>query len=205
METMVLLVFLAIVWAAVGVYWLKTRIPTPSMAFGGSGRRASGLAPMASLSSITTRRGASAPLLPVQGARTVHAGPGHQGQARVPQLHAAPAHGHPGHSLTAPARRAAPATLARETISSEKARIRRRNVLVGLFGLAAITLVGAFVIGGAQLILAHLVADALLLGFILLLVQYQREIELDRTRNLPVYAEPRAQQPLAATGTDGRA
>ena len=38
--------------------------------------------------------------------------------------------------------------------------------------------------------------------FALLLVQYQREIELERTRKLPVYAGPA--QYLPATGTDGR-
>jgi hypothetical protein len=65
-----------------------------------------------------------------------------------------------------------------------------------------LTLVGIFVVGGTGIILLHLAADAALLGFVMLLVQYQRAIELDRTKKLPLYAAPR--RLLASTGTDGR-
>ncbi len=183
METMVLLVFLAIVWAGVGVYWLKTRVPTPSMAMGGIGRR-----PSLDFMSGTGRNASVLPL---------HRGGGQGNQNQLP-----------GHSLTAPARQAHPGNpgpanqSAGARVGSEQARIRRRNVLVGLAGLAAITLVGVFTVGGGAIIALHLFADALLLGFVMLLVQYQREIELERTRNLPVYAQPRER--LAPTGTDGR-
>ena len=168
---MVLLVFLAIVWAVVGVYWLKTRVPSPSLPVGSYTRR------LSSLDMMSSQRSAS-----------------------VYQLRGNRAAG-PGHSLTQPARVPAPGTRPGR-VTSEQARLRRRNVLLGLAAFAAITLVGVFAIGGTTMILVHLLADAALLGFVLLLVQYQREIELERTRNLPVYAEPR--RSLAPTGTDGR-
>jgi len=172
-ETMVLLVFLSIVWAGVGVYWLKTRVPTPTMAMGGYSRRLPSLA-----QAVGSR---PALVLPI-------------GRRSAPSQ--------PGHSLTSPARLPEPGSRATPRVGTEQARMRRRNVLFGLFGFAALTLLGAVTIGGSTMILLQLLADALLLGFILTLVQYQREIELDRTQNRQVLAQPR--QPLAATGTDGR-
>ncbi len=171
---MVLLVFLSIVWAGVGVYWLKTRVPTPSMAMGGYSRRLPSLA-----QAVSSRPALVLPL----GRRS-----------------SAPSH--PGHSLTSPAKLAEPGSRATPRVSTEQARLRRRNVLFGLFGFAALTLLGAFAVGGSSMILLQLFADALLLGFILTLVQYQREIELDRNQHRQVLAQPR--QTLAATGTDGR-
>lgn len=191
---MVLLVFLAIVWAAVGVYWLKTRVPTPSMAFGVGGRRPNPLGTLAAIPSVAPRR--TATVLPLHAMQSL--------QSAASRHLQAPAH-KPGHSLSQPARRAAPQTSVRPVLSSEQARLRRRNVLVALFAFAALSLLGVLTVGGTTAILVHLMADALLLGFILLIVQYQREIELERTQNRPVYAEPRpVQGQFAATGTDGR-
>ena len=178
---MVILVFLAIVWAGVGVYWLKTRSsegPT--------------------LGAAMTKR--SALVLPLRGLGSAVDGlapPGLKRSQVPPRVSA-----QPGHSLTQPATRSDPATRLSRTTTSDQARRRRRSLLLTLFAVAAATLGAAVTVGGTVLILAHLGADALLLGFILLLVQYQREIELDRTQNLPVYAEPRGN--LAATGTYGR-
>ena len=191
METMVLLVFLAIVWAGVGLYWLKTRGAATPAALGRNSRRGS------SLDATMSKRSAS--VLPLRGlGPSVDVMPSRAARRQVPA--GVPAH--PGHSLTQPATHGDRTTRPVPTITSDQARRRRRALLLTLFALAALTLVGAATIGGTALILAHLAADALLLGFILLLVQYQREIELDRTRNLPVYAEPPST--LVATGTDGR-
>ncbi len=197
---MVLLVFLAIVWVAVGIYWLRTRLPGAGIAAVGSFSRR--------LSSLDTpvRQGKRAPVVPLRGGVLPMANAG------VTPIRGSGLAGPPGHSLTDPARR--PQQLAVDTqqlavdaqqnrrVSSEQARVRRRNVLVALIGTAFVSLVGIFVIGGSSVIMLHLLADALLLGFVLLLVQYQRAIELDRTRKLPVYAAP--PQYLSATGTDGR-
>ena len=193
METMVLLVFLGIVWAAVGIYWLRTRMPALNLSVGSYARR------LGSIDVGPARR----PMDPVAPLRAVGTPSGPSG---VTQLRPRTPVGPPGHSLTAPA--VAPQPTAgvggpSRSVTSEQARMRRRNVLVVLACLAVLTLIGVLTIGGTAMILLHLVADALLLGFVMLLVQYQRAIELDRTRNLPVYAQPLDPQ-LMATGTDGR-
>ena len=193
METMVLLVFLGIVWAAVGIYWLRTRMPALNVSVGSYARR------LGSIDVGPTRR----PMDPMAPLRAVGAPTGPSGPSGVTQLRPAVSSGPPGHSLTAPAVTAQPGSGPTRPVTSEQARMRRRNVLVVLACLAALTLIGVLTIGGTTMILLHLVADALLLGFVMLLVQYQRAIELDRTRNLPVYAQPLDPQ-LMATGTDGR-
>ncbi|MEM7286480.1 MAG: hypothetical protein AAF480_09035 [Actinomycetota bacterium] len=190
METMVLLVFLGIVWAAVGIYWLRTRMPALNVSVGSYARR------LGTLDAMQPRRPADA-LAPLRAVG------GNGMSTGVTELRTRTPAGPPGHSLTAPARAPQAGSGPARSVSSEQARLRRRNVLVTLACLAALTLIGVFTIGGTTMILLHLVADALLLGFVMLLVQYQRAIELDRTRNLPVYAAPRDQQ-LLATGTDGR-
>lgn len=185
-----LLVFLGIVWAAVGIYWLRTRMPALNVSVGSYARR------LGSIDVGSNRR----PIDPMAPLRAVGASNGPSG---VTQLRPAVQSGPPGHSLTAPAVTPEAGSGPARPVSSEQARMRRRNVLVVLACLAALTLIGVLTIGGTTMILLHLVADALVLGFVMLLVQYQRAIELDRTRNLPVYAAPRDQQ-LLATGTDGR-
>jgi hypothetical protein len=87
-------------------------------------------------------------------------------------------------------------------ISSAQARVRRRNVLVALASASVLSLLAVVAFGGTTLILLHLVIDALLLGFVLALVQYQREVEYQRTLQRPVYAPAQRPTSLAATGTD---
>ena len=202
METLVLLVFLAIVWAAVGIYWLRTRAPQATMSLGGYGRR---LGAFDSMTSSRKPMMASRKPAPVVVLRSVANGLG-GGSNGVSGIGTGGPSVRPGHSLTDPARRvspvAAPVNQANGAVSSDQARLRRRNVLVGLVAAAVLTLVGIFVVGGTGIILLHLAADAALLGFVMLLVQYQRAIELDRTKKLPLYAAPR--RLLASTGTDGR-
>ena len=62
-------------------------------------------------------------------------------------------------------------------MTRESARRRRRNVLVGLFGLAVINLVLAVTQGGGWVLLS-LITMAAFLGFVMLVVQHQRtEVE----------------------------
>jgi hypothetical protein len=172
--TLVLLVLLAIVWAGVGVYWLRTRgSSTPSLSIGSYSRRLSVLNPSQSRAQVLPLRGGSgvggglSPMASLGPARQFGAGTVRTGRS----------------------------------VSSEQARLRRRNVLVGLVGFSVVTLVAAVMVRSTPMILLHLIADALLLGFVLLLVQYQRAIELERTMSRPVYAAP-PQRRLASTGTD---
>ncbi len=60
--------------------------------------------------------------------------------------------------------------------SADDARRRRRSVLLGLAAAAFVTLLGAIGIGGAFIAL-HLLVDIALLGYVMLLVQYQRRLE----------------------------
>jgi hypothetical protein len=105
----------------------------------------------------------------------------------------------PGYSLLPNSSPGRPSMPVGARVTSEQARVRRRNVLAALAGAAALTLLPAVAFGGLAVML-HLLVDAALLGFVLLLVQYQREIDLSRTQQRPVYAAP-GQAPFAATGT----
>lgn len=169
-----LLVLLAIIWVAVGTWWFRNRVSTPSIAVGGYTRRLASLdatrGPRTTASVLQLPTGAS--LRPVE-----------TGDSPAPA-------------------RARPAMASGNGVSSEAARMRRRAVLIGLAGAAAVTLLLAVVAGGV-FVLLHLFIDAVLLGYVLMLVQYQREIEFERTRQRPVYAP--AAPALAATGTDGPA
>lgn len=176
-----LLVTLAIAWAAAGVHWLRTRAVVPSLGMPGAARRR-----------------------PV-GLSFMSAG-GNVPQGRVLPLRSGPTPPRAGHSLIAPARdRIQPGVGPQpnasfgQPVSSEQARVRRRNVLVGLAGAAAFTLLLAVVFGGSMIVV-NLFCDALLLGYVLLLVQYQREIELEQTRQRPLLDQP--PRHLASTGTD---
>ena len=84
-------------------------------------------------------------------------------------------------------------------LSSEQARLRRRKVLLSLIGIVMFTLLMAIVVGGA-FIAMNLFVDSIFLGYVLVLVQYQREIEASRQRE-QVYKP--AGMDFAATGTDG--
>jgi len=72
-----------------------------------------------------------------------------------------------------------------------EARRRRRDILFTLGGTVAITLLLAIVLGGAAVVLCQLVADALLGGYVFLLVQL-RKTEAERgakVRYLPTPVE----------------
>ena len=62
-----------------------------------------------------------------------------------------------------------------ERLQREKARLRRRNILLALAGLALITLVGALT-GAPAWILLHVLIDILLVGYVGALAQRQRRI-----------------------------
>lgn len=169
------LVLLAIVWAGVGVYWYRTRTPaTPSMSIGNYSKR-----------------------LSVLGGSERSSGLAGIGGADVVQLR-----GTPVGPMGSPRSPRSPQVRAGRGITSAQARIRRRNVLVALASASVLSLLAVFAVGGTALILAHLVIDALLLGFVLALVQYQREVEYQRTLQRPVYATAQRPASLAATGTD---
>ena len=105
----------------------------------------------------------------------------------------------PGYSLLPNGGPGRPSMPMSGRVTSEQARARRRTGLAALAGAAALTLLPAVAFGGLAVML-HLLVDAVLLGFVLLLVQYQREIDLSRTQQRPVYAA-HGQAPFAATGT----
>lgn len=171
--THVFLVLLAIVWAGVGVYWYRTRTPAT---------------PSMSIGSYSKR-------LSALGGLDRSSGFGSRGGAEV-----VPLRGTPVVPAVAPP---APQVRSGRQVTSAQARVRRRNVLVTLAGASVLSLLAVFAFGGATLILVHLVVDALLLGFVLALVQYQRAVEYERTLQRPVYAPARRTASLAATGTDG--
>lgn len=81
-------------------------------------------------------------------------------------------------------------------MSREAARRRRRNVLVGLFGTATGTLVLALVFQGPFTLL-FLVSLAVLLGFVMLVVQHERAGEERRNKVRPI-RPPGHQVPLQA-------
>ena len=83
-------------------------------------------------------------------------------------------------------------------VSSEQARLRRRKVLLSLIGIVMFTLLMAIVVGGA-FIAVNLFVDSIFLGYVLLLVQYQREIEASRQQK-QVFKP--AGVDFAATGAD---
>jgi hypothetical protein len=168
----VFLVLLAIVWAGVGVYWFRTRTPAT---------------PSMSIGNYSKR-------LSVLGGSDRSSGLAGIGGADVVQLRSGPIA-----PMGAP--RSSQMGMGRG-ISSAQARVRRRNVLVALASASVLSLLAVFAFGGTTLILLHLVIDALLLGFVLALVQYQREVEYQRTLQRPVYAPAQRPASLAATGTD---
>lgn len=57
----------------------------------------------------------------------------------------------------------------------ERARLRRRNILIGLVFLAIITLVAALTAGGGM-IAVHVLVDILLVGYVGALAQRQRRV-----------------------------
>ena len=57
----------------------------------------------------------------------------------------------------------------------ERARLRRRNILIGLVFLAIVTLVAALTVGGGM-IAVHVLVDILLVGYVGALAQRQRRV-----------------------------
>jgi|TARA_B100000959_G_C14630667_1_gene480125 fatty acid desaturase len=84
-------------------------------------------------------------------------------------------------------------------LTSEQARIRRRKVLFALVGVVVFTLLLAIVAGGG-FIAVHLFSDTLLFGYVLMLVQYQREVDQSRQGQYEAYDAPNLG--YAATGTE---
>ena len=78
--------------------------------------------------------------------------------------------------LTPPPRSAlVPPGVGVERLQREKARLRRRNILIALACLALITFMGALT-GGAAWILVHVLVDVLLVGYVGALVRRQRRV-----------------------------
>lgn len=87
-----------------------------------------------------------------------------------------------------------PVGAANGRVSSGVARQRRRRVLIALGAAAFVTLVLALSAGGMW-VMVHLLVDAMLLGFVLLVVQYHRAIEEHQIR-----ARPAHRPAMGATG-----
>lgn len=68
------------------------------------------------------------------------------------------------------------------SVGAELARIRRRNILFGLFGVAVSTALLAVVSGSALLIVANVVVDLALVGYIVLLVNQQKIVAEQRVK-----------------------
>ncbi len=165
-----LLIALAILWLGAGVYWLRNRIASPSMSLGLSSGR------------FGFRRRARAVVVPLRGPRNTW---GYSSQ--------------PGHSLVEPPLDMRKKEINPMEVTSEQARIRRRKVLFSLIGIAVFTLLLAIVVGGG-FIAVHLFTDTILFGYVLMLVQYQREVEQARQGQYGTYASPSLD--YAATGTE---
>jgi hypothetical protein len=108
------------------------------------------------------------------------------GRGTAPTRIVGPAPQRPTMSLARPA--FAPTPYRRSAaMSRRQARERRKNVLMALAGTAMVTLVLAVAVGGPVMYL-NLLADALLVGYVVLLVQIRR---LDEERQAKVrYLEP---------------
>ena len=166
----VLLVALAILWFGAGVYWLRTRVGTSSMMLGSP------------LGRMRIRKTPRAVVVPIHQPFTSWDHAYHQ----------------PGHSLVEPPLDTIKKGSNPMEVSSEQARLRRRKVLLSLIGIVMFTLLMAIVVGGA-FIAMNLFVDSIFLGYVLLLVQYQREIEASRQQK-QVFKP--AGVDFAATGAD---
>tara|TARA_B100000902_G_scaffold178626_1_gene171905 strand:+ start:1346 stop:1852 length:507 start_codon:yes stop_codon:yes gene_type:complete len=156
----VLLVALAVLWLGAGVYWLRNRIASPSMASGQFSER------------LRFRRSTRAVVVPLRGSQSA-LGYSHQ----------------PGHSLVEPPLDMRQKGINPMEITSEQARIRRRKVLLSLVGLVAFTLLLAIVAGGSFIAL-QLFSDTLLFGYVLALVHYQRLVEQAKQNYYESYDAP---------------
>lgn len=144
--TTVLLLGIAIAWIVILV---------PPMVRGRSprARRSSGIDFQTALGKLDATRSRSASVTPLRGAVSL------------------PTAVRPGHSLAGPAPLLAALAAVPET--PDEARRRRRDVIVGLAGLATFTLLLAMVIG-SLFVAVHLLVDVALLGYVMAVAQRQR-------------------------------
>ena len=73
-------------------------------------------------------------------------------------------------------------------LTRRQAKERRKNILFSLAGLALVTLAGAVLFGGMMIYL-HLLADLLLGGYVVLLVQTQR-LAMERQHKVRYLQQP---------------
>lgn len=179
--TLVVLILLAIIWAAVLVPpWLRKRdVRRGSRTDTMNGFR-SQLSTLGRPSS--GRGGRNADVLPIRPAARPAPSqlsgpvPGHSLVARADARDEAPRRAPQGWGDQAP----------RQIVMSRaEARRRRRNILFALMGLAGVTFLAAVAAQGAFLVL-HLLADILLIGYVTLLVQHQRRSEEHRAKVHPI-------------------
>ncbi len=153
MTTFVILIALALLWGIVLVPpWIKKRShrSTSADAMAAFSQQLSRL----DRGSVDTSR---APVLPLRPAAT-----GSMANGPTPAERQAALHARPG-TVAVPR-------------SADDARRRRRTVLLALAAAAFVTLLGAIGIGGGFVVL-HLLVDIAMLGYVILLVQYQRQLE----------------------------
>ena len=167
MVTFVVLVLLGVIWALVFAHWVKTRKVNTGISIGNYSRRLSVL--------DRSERGAVVPLRSASARGAAGLAGSLTGSS-----------GSPSPRLTAVA----------GGLSSSAARRRRRKVLIGLGGAAFVTLFAALTAGGMWVML-HLLIDALLLGFVLLVVQYHRAIEEHQIRSRPAHRPAPRRSPAA--------
>lgn len=99
----------------------------------------------------------------------------------------------PGSSLPR-SRPAMPALTPSQARGRAAVRKRRRDVLFVLGGVAGFTLLLALAFGGTGMILLHLLADAVLAGYVYLLVQ-MRKAAVERANTVRYLAAPPQSQP----------
>jgi hypothetical protein len=181
--TLVILIVLVVIWAAVLVPpWLRRRDSRPSSR---SDARAGFQHQLSTLGRPAMRRSQAAGghVLPIRPAA----------RPTASQFGGAP----PGHSLIARAdvegsRQAmVQVSMADEqsprhvVLSRAQARRRRRNILFALMAVAGVTFLGAIAAQGVFLVV-HLFADLALIGYVTLLVQHQRQAEEKRAKVRPI-------------------
>ena len=81
----------------------------------------------------------------------------------------------------------------RTPTSTASARERRRQVLLVLTGIAFLTLLPAIFLGGAW-VAAHVLIDAIMLGYVILLVRH-RQMMMDRLTKVEPIRPPVSEQP----------
>lgn len=159
-----LLVILGIVWIAVLAYWFNTRTSSGNSLGGLTDR-------LGSLERVLGHRTGSTNVVPLHNLPHAVRGPMASGGGLT---NSGPLKG--GIAQRLPQAR----QMSRNGVSSAQARVRRRNVLFGLLGLAFVTLLMGITARGTWMTL-HLVVDAAVVGYLGMVLGYQRE--MDRAKN----------------------